>query len=159
MAKKKTTLEVSIESLKSSLVAKKQTYQREHNKVIDLNRQIKDFKTDLQETVTYFQDPPVLKKMMENLQRKFCSRRGQSAGPAKSVESSLKAEYLQQQQELRKQIAKLRGETNKDDSVFRFQNVQAVAENRQLIRYDIFTQHSANSNICGIGKSVHFVPL
>jgi uncharacterized coiled-coil protein SlyX len=127
-------LEDTIESLKASLVAKKQSYQREHNKVNDLNRQIKDFKTDLQDTVTYFQDPPVLKKMMENLQRRYCSRGGKSAGPTRSVETCLKAEYLQQQQELRQQIAKLRKETNKDDSVFRSQNVQAVADNRQLIR-------------------------
>ena len=61
LCKQKQHLEETIENLKSALSSKKQSYMKEHIKAHNLSRQIKYFRTDLQDAISYFQDPILLK--------------------------------------------------------------------------------------------------
>ena len=61
LSREKRQLEEHIEDLKKGLGLKKQQYTHEHALAHRLNHQIKSFKTDLQDAITYFQDPALLK--------------------------------------------------------------------------------------------------
>lgn len=104
---------------------------KEHRKVKVITRYAKDFKIDLEDVIRYFQDTSTLKKVVQNLYRKYSKK---NVGVDSDFDSNVKREFLQHQENLKNTITDLRNATETQLTKFRTQTVQTMSENQELIR-------------------------
>ncbi|KAJ3329215.1 Cilia- and flagella-associated protein 57, partial [Blyttiomyces sp. JEL0837] len=110
--KQKALFEEEIRNFKVRLEATKNDQMKEHRKFQEVTHYIKVFKNDLQDAIQYIQEPAILKKCAENLNKKYCH--GIENLSHSGIEPDVKREYHRQHEVLKDQITELRmmGEQN-----------------------------------------------
>jgi chromosome segregation ATPase len=131
LSKQKAQFEDEINSLKNRLESTKTAYTKEHRKFQDITHYMKVFKKDLQDAVEYIQEPPILKKCVENLFKKYCS--GVKNLSNNGIEPEVKREYLRQHEVLKEQIAELRVIAEVNSDAYRADSIHSMMENQILI--------------------------
>lgn len=128
----KVYFESQILKYNEALTVSRDTASKEHRRVKKVDRFIKDFKTELEDVIQYFQDGDVLKRRVENLYAKYC----------KPITTDLpkvplfiaKQEILFQKEHLKEIIRDLRSTSEKNSEEYRKSSSRLVTQNQKLIR-------------------------
>ncbi|KAJ3227959.1 hypothetical protein HK099_007828 [Clydaea vesicula] len=129
--KSKSFSELKIEKLNEKLKKTKQDYTKKHQKVQDLFHYLKGFKTDFQDLMKYIQEPAMLKKATENLNKKYCSE--MKGFKNNLLDPDVKKENLRHQELLKSKIQDLSVNSDSILLTFRADDIHTMTTNQSLL--------------------------
>ncbi|KAJ3004957.1 UNVERIFIED_CONTAM: hypothetical protein HDU68_004830 [Siphonaria sp. JEL0065] len=128
----KCSYEQDIKSLNEKLNSTKTEFNSQHRKLHAANQTLKQFRTAVHDAVQYIQDPPLLKKCVENLYKQHCAKDTTSLNRIE-MEPEVQQEYTRQTENLLAEIKTLRRQTEKNADVYRLDGILSMVDNQMLI--------------------------
>ncbi|KAL7748950.1 Cilia- and flagella-associated protein 57 [Sorochytrium milnesiophthora] len=119
-------------TLNGSLDVAKSDFAKQHSKKRALEHLFRQVQTDVTHAVAYIQDPPLLKKSVLNMSKKYCS--GLSFNTKQDMDPEVVEESTRQEAFLRQSVTTLKDETKKQMSIYRIDNLNMIQTNQALIR-------------------------
>jgi chromosome segregation ATPase len=132
LCKEKASNEERIMKYQGMLVESRKEYTRRHRKIQDITHFVKGFKMDVQELMVYIQEPTLLKKVFENLVKKYCP--SQTSKKISMISPAVEAENAHLQDILKKSIGERRRVNEREIVAFRRDDVKGMSENQSLLK-------------------------